>query len=68
MYRRAFMLETAINAEISDMEDQFGSDMNKLADMMEAELAMDPHALKFDPPGDPLFWRAVVAEMRRRAQ
>jgi hypothetical protein len=56
----------ALDAAISDMADSFGHDYARLADMTEAELERDPSASHFDEQ-DPLYWRAVVAELRRRA-
>jgi hypothetical protein len=63
---RDLTLATAIEAEIADLADSYGDDPANLAGMIERRLEGDPTAGKLDPPS-PLYWRAVIAELRRQA-
>jgi hypothetical protein len=58
-------LASALDAEIAYMADSFGDDYEQLAKMIEMSLVKDPAAAGLDPP-DPDYWRAVIAELRRR--
>jgi hypothetical protein len=61
----------AVQIEVNALVEEFGEpgapfDYNRCADDLEREIARHLTAQHLGPP-DPEFWRAVVAELRRRA-
>jgi hypothetical protein len=64
--REAWLLQAAVDGEIARLADSFGDDYEQLAKMIEMSLVKDPTAAGLDPP-KPDYWRAVMAELRRRS-